>query len=220
MAGGQNHESDVSPVPVRLEIRGLCKRFGRRRVLSNVCARVDHGSVLAVCGPNGSGKSTLLKTIAGLLQPDAGDACITVGDRHLDRTARRPLVGMVAPYYGLYEALTGWEHLRLFATLHGVAWPNPQVDESAKRFGLYGRLGDTVRLYSSGMRQRLQYLCATLHRPMVLILDEPFSALDPAGIDVVRGVVAEQRRQGIAVIAGNDPRELQMADAVLQLGSD
>lgn len=202
---------------VSVTLRKVSMVYGRRAVFRDLCSSVESGSVLAIAGPNGSGKSTLIKIIAGLLQPETGDVEIRFQERLLDPLHRRPLIGMVAPDLGLYGSLTGIEHVQLFAKLRGLRYGIETAGELLARVGLKARRGDPVRAYSSGMRQRLRLACAVLHAPRILLLDEPYMALDTSGVEVVQSLIDEQRRRGITLIAGNDERELALADERLSL---
>jgi heme exporter protein A len=180
---------------------------------------VEFGGVLVVAGANGSGKSTLLRIIAGLLHPTGGDAGVSVGGRPLDSVGRRAQLGYVAPDLVLYRELTGAENLQLFGRLRGLDLSRDRQVELLERVGLKGRGRDLVANYSSGMRQRLKYAFALLHEPPILLLDEPTTNLDAAGAEMARGVVEEQRRRGLAIVATNEQTELGWGDAVVALAA-
>jgi heme exporter protein A len=144
---------------------------------------------------------------------------VTLAGAVLDARERRRLIGWVAPEIGLYPSLTGIEHLRLFAGLRGVTLSDQDARSLLAEVGLRARLRETVRTYSSGMRQRLRYACAILHKPPLLLLDEPYAALDGEGVALVQRIVGRQREHGISVIAGNDERELVLGDTRLALGA-
>ncbi len=201
-----------------VSIRGIGKRYGLRWVLYGLDAALSHGSVLGIAGPNGSGKSTVIKIIADLVRPDAGSVSVLVGGREVRETERRERVGLVSPEAGLYPALTGAEHVAFFGQLHGPRMSPDGVKAALARVGLAHRRNATVATYSSGMRQRLKFACATIHSPSVLLLDEPYMALDADGVQMVKGVVAEQRARGVCVVAGNSEAELALADYVVRLG--
>ena len=203
---------------VRVDLARVTKRFGRRRVLRGVTASVEQGGVLGVAGANGSGKSTLMRIIAGLLAPDQGECRVELNGRSLDRFARRAIIGWVSPETGLYASLTGAEHLRLYGDLRGVRPSRKSVALVLDKVGLSSRGDDLVRTYSSGMRQRLRYACALIHEPLVLLLDEPFNNLDDDGVEIVRRLVEVQRNRGVTVVAGNEARELDLADVTIHLG--
>lgn len=202
----------------RLELQGVGKRYGRLRVFQNLTAEVQSGQVLAVAGRNGSGKSTLLRIIAGLIRPTWGQVLFSQDGRVLSPEERRRQTGLVAVDVSLYGELTGWENLSFFARLYGRPLLPEEGEGLLKEVGLAGRGDDLVQNYSSGMRQRLKYACALLHRPALLLLDEPGANLDEAGRAIVEEVIARQRRHGLVVLATNDPGEVAYGDVVLHLG--
>lgn len=209
--------SSIESAHVYVRLTNVTKRFGRRRVLHQLSAEVETGKVLGITGPNGSGKSTLIRIIAGLLMPDRGEALVEFTGRPLDRFERRRITGWVAADTGLYGSLTGAEHVWLSASLRGLSPRRSDVADILRMVGLSGRGDDPVRTYSSGMRQRLRYACALVHEPVLWLLDEPFANLDEAGADLVRELVHTQRQRGATIVAGNDARELAMADEVIVL---
>jgi heme exporter protein A len=205
-------------VDTRLIIHGVAAGYGARHVFSDVSLELGAGETLVVSGHNGSGKSTFLRLLAGLQRPEAGQIAYVHQGAAYDPRDAWPLLGWVAPDLMLYRELTARENLRFFAAVRSVALPERAIDALLERVGLEGRGDDRLAAYSSGMTQRLRYAYALLHRPPVLLLDEPTLTLDERGAAVVDAVVAEQRRHGIVVIATNDPRELRYGDVILRLG--
>jgi heme exporter protein A len=203
-------------MPVSLEIESLGAEYGARPVLRNISLRVVPGEVLVVSGPNGSGKSTFLRLLCGLQRPSHGTIAYLNGDQRLLPNEARHLLGWVAPDLALYRELTAYENLRFFADLRGLALSSAQLAERLAEVGLAGRGDDRVATYSSGMVQRLRYAYALLHRPPVLLLDEPTVTLDERGAALVEQIVRNQRQHGLVVLATNDPRELRFADLVLK----
>jgi heme exporter protein A len=198
-----------------LRFTGLSRRFGRLAVLAGVSGEVADGEVLLVTGTNGSGKSTLLKCLAGLLAPDKGTIECREAGRNLDGTERRRRVGFVAPDLAFYEELTTAENLAFFARLRGV--PRERGRELLARVGLPGdRLAGAL---SSGMRQRLRWCWAVLHRPRLLLLDEPFQNLDAPGEAVTRELLDEHLAAGgLAVVANPATLPVSHVAARLELG--
>ncbi|MGC8669203.1 MAG: ABC transporter ATP-binding protein [Chthonomonadales bacterium] len=197
----------------------VSRRFGRLRVLDNVCASVRRGEVLVVTGCNGSGKSTLLRIIAGLLAPSSGQVHIRVNGSDTDRPARRSLMGYVAPDLALYPELTGVENLVFFARLRGITLDRERLASLLGSVGLKGRGRDLVGSYSSGMRQRLKYAFALLHEPPILLLDEPTANLDKGGVAMVQDILLRQRSRGTVVLATNEAAELMWGDAIVDLNA-
>jgi heme exporter protein A len=202
-------------VTVELEFVGLTRAFGRLRVLEAVGGRVAAGETLLVTGGNGTGKSTLLRCLAGLLRPQAGTVRQREDGRELDVAERRRRVGWVAPDLAFYEALSAGENLELFCRLRRL--PPSRAAELLDAVGLPG--DRAAGALSSGMRQRLRWAFALLHRPRVLLLDEPFQNLDPAGEAAARGLLAAHLAAGgLAVVATPAPLGIA-ASSTLALGA-
>jgi heme exporter protein A len=200
-----------------LHIHDLAKRFGRRRVFEGVSAAAATGECLVVTGANGSGKSTLLAIIAGLLRPNKGKVILRLDGHELTAHERREHLGLMAPDVALYHELTGAENLEFFARLRGLNAARSELERLLEQVGLPGRGGDRVGQYSSGMRVRLKYAAALLHRPRFLLLDEPTANLDLSGVAMVETVIEEQRRRGVVVLATNEPDETRFGDRRIDL---
>ena len=203
---------------IRLIAHDLAASYGARTVFSGVSLEISQGEVLVVSGANGSGKSTFLRLLAGLQQATAGDVVYDYAGRGWLPREAGPLIGWVAPDLALYRELTARENLRFFAEVRRLRLSDAEIDDLLAQIGLGGRGDDRLSAYSSGMAQRLRYAYALIHRPPVLLLDEPTVTLDARGAEVVDQVIARQRRSGIVVVATNDPRELRYADLLLEFG--
>jgi heme exporter protein A len=200
-----------------LTLHDVAARYGARPIFSGISLTLQQGEVLVVSGANGSGKSTLLRLLCGLQQPAHGQIRYTLDGA--DYAPREVLhaAGFVAPDLALYRELTARENLRFFADVRGLEVSHPWIDALLQQVGLAERGDERVACYSSGMVQRLRYACALLHRPAVLLLDEPTVTLDTHGVAMVEQVVAQQRQVGMAVVATNEPRELELGDYILTL---
>ncbi|KQZ05815.1 ATP-binding cassette domain-containing protein [Microbacterium sp. MEC084] len=182
-----------------LRLRGIVKTYGDRRALDDVSFDVAPGRLTGFVGGNGAGKTTTMRIVLGLLTPDAGE--VSLDGRALTAADRRDF-GYMPEERGLYPKMKVLEHIVYLARLHGF----PRDEATARATALLGRLGlgerlrDNVEALSLGNQQRAQIAAALVHDPEVLILDEPFSGLDPLAVDVVSGVLQERAAQGAAVL--------------------
>lgn len=198
-----------------LRFSNIRRRFGRLSVLEGVSGEVVPGQALLVTGPNGSGKSTLLRCLAGLLSPEKGTIEYREEGKLLETAERRLRVGYVAPDLALYSELTVAENLEFFARIRRTS--------PARGFEVLDRLGlPTDRMcgaLSSGMRQRLRWAWALLHRPALLLLDEPFQNLDAPGERGTRALLLDHLNAGgLAVVANPSSLEIDRVAGHLDLG--
>jgi len=200
-----------------VEARGLEHLYTGRRGLPAVSFALEAPGVAAVTGANGSGKSTLLRLLAGLLRPTAGRALVTVAGREVPPAARRAVLGFVSPELAFYEEFSCAENLAFVAEARGLRERRTAALAALDRVGLGARAGDRVAALSSGMRQRLRLAFAVLHRPPLLLLDEPGSHLDEEGRRLVERIVEEESRAGLVVIATNETRESGLAARRIEL---
>ncbi|MEE8310699.1 MAG: heme ABC exporter ATP-binding protein CcmA [Candidatus Binatia bacterium] len=180
-----------------MEIRGLERRFGPLRVLRGVDLEVSNGQILALFGANGAGKTTLLRAVVGLIRPDRGSICV-LGHELPGNTALRRRIGMIGHESFLYGDLTSMENLRYYARLYGVE--EDTLEESLAEVELSHVADRPVRAFSRGMLQRLSLARAILHRPELLVLDEPFTGLDPHGSALLERIIAREQQRGTTVI--------------------
>ncbi|MEO8502290.1 MAG: ABC transporter ATP-binding protein [Acidobacteriota bacterium] len=206
----------MSARPAELVFTDVRRDFGGVRALQQVSATVGPGQLLLVVGPNGCGKSTLLRCLAGLLRPQAGTIEYREDEGNpLTPEERRRRVGYVAPDLALYEELTARENLDFFARLRGI--------ETARGHEVLAALevpgSRNFGALSSGMRQRVRFAWALLHRPRLLLLDEPFQNLDDAASTRILGLLGEHLAQGLAVLASPTPLTLPFASgSIVELG--
>jgi heme exporter protein A len=182
---------------------GLRKVFDRRVIFDGITFSVASGQTLLISGRNGSGKSTLVKIVAGVLSPSGGTVKIS-GLVQGGDFSRQASLGMVSPYLQLYEEFSAEENLRHASAIRGMAYDRSHALGLLRRVGLFERKDDPVRAYSSGMKQRAKFAFALLHRPPLLLLDEPMANLDPDGIQMVRSLMEEHRGEGALIVATND----------------
>ena len=203
MTGVEAGSAGARPV----EARGLVKRYGDLVAVDGVDLEVETGDVYGYLGPNGAGKTTSLRMLLGLIRPSAGRAELFGRDPiALGRRALQGVAGFVeAPQF--YPYLTGRKNLELLAAFDGGG-ARRLIDEVLATVELSGRAGDKVGGYSHGMRQRLGIAAALLRRPRLLILDEPSTGLDPAGMRDMKALIRDLSGQGITVLLSSH----QMAD--------
>jgi heme exporter protein A len=204
--------------PITLRADGLRMVFNRRVIFDGVHFALGEMQTLLISGRNGAGKSTLVKIIAGVLTPTAGS--VTVSGPGSDGIfGVRSLLGLVSPYLALYEEFSAEENLKQIAAIRGLPYDRDVAHDLLRRVALFQRKDDPVRTYSSGMKQRARYAAALLHRPPVLILDEPMSNLDTDGVAIVREVMAEHRRDGILIVATSDLSDVDRFDERVDLNA-
>jgi heme exporter protein A len=197
-----------------IELRGLARYFGERTALEDVTVSVPAGATLAVLGRNGAGKSTLLRILATLLRHHGGSVAVLGESLPRQGYAVRGRLGFLAHEPLLYRDLSGRENLAYHARLFGVA-PG-RVEEVLEAVGMRQRADEPVRLLSRGMVQRLAVCRAVLHRPSLLLLDEPQANLDPAAISLVSPLIGHGSG-ATRVLTSHDP-QAALAEADLVLG--
>ena len=182
-----------------IRARGLGKRFGEKRVLRGIDLALPRGGFLVVTGPNGSGKTTLLRICAGLAQPTEGT---------IERDAERAQVGYLGHEPLVYRELTALENLELYGRLYRIPERRERIGMLLERFGLWEARHERVVSYSRGMTQRLALCRVLLHAPELLVLDEPYNALDAAGAELLDATLAELVNQAV-VVATHDPGRVE-----------
>lgn len=190
-----------------LELRGLSKAFGTVRALDNLSLTVHEGEIYGFVGSNGAGKTTAMRIALGVLAPDAGE--IRYAGRPLDLETRAH-VGYMPEERGLYPRMKVGPQLTWFAQIHGLS-PADARDAMLRwteRLGVGARRGDEVMKLSLGNQQRVQLAAALVHHPNILVLDEPFSGLDPVAVDVMSQVLRERAAEGVPVIFSSHQLDL------------
>jgi len=180
--------------------RGLGRRFGSKRVLRDLDFEVRAGELLLVTGPNGSGKSTLLALIAGLLAPTEGEIEVDLPRGRLGYLAHEALV---------YKELTALENLDLYGRLYRVPERRERIGMLLERFGLWDARGERVGSYSRGMTQRLALCRVLLHDPELVILDEPYTALDADAAELLDRELAGLVEGRAILVSTHDPARVE-----------
>jgi ABC-2 type transport system ATP-binding protein len=190
-----------------LELQGLTRRYGDLVALDDLSFTVAEGQLFGFVGPNGAGKTTAMRIILGVLEPDAGE--VRWRGRPMTVEMRKHL-GYLPEERGLYPKMRVRDQLKYFALLHGLS--RQEAHDSAaywiERLGVTERAGDRVEQLSLGNQQRVQLAAALVHGPELLVLDEPFSGLDPVGVDMLAAVLAERAAEGVPVVFSSHQLEL------------
>jgi ABC-2 type transport system ATP-binding protein len=182
-----------------LELRGLTRRYGEVVALDDLSFSVREGQMFGFVGPNGAGKTTAMRIVLGVLEPDAGE--VRWRGHPVDAQTRQRM-GYMPEERGLYQKMRVRDQLEYFARLHGLS-PKDARDSTTywtERLGVAERSGDRAEQLSLGNQQRVQLAAALVHGPELLVLDEPFSGLDPVGVDALAEILAEQTAGGVPVI--------------------
>jgi ABC-type multidrug transport system ATPase subunit len=183
-----------------IEARKLGRRYGAKRVLRDVDLAVPAGGFAVVTGRNGSGKTTLLRICAGLAVPTEGDVRVGVERLRIGYLAHEPLV---------YRELTALENLELYSRLYRVPERRERIGMLLERFGLWDARRDRVSSYSRGMTQRLALCRVLLHDPTLLVLDEPYTALDTQGAELLDAQLAELCGERTFLVSTHDPARVE-----------
>jgi ABC-2 type transport system ATP-binding protein len=203
-----------------LELHGLRRTYGDLVALDDLSFDVDEGEVLGFVGPNGAGKTTAMRIILGVLSSDAGHVLWRGSPPDLS-TRRR--FGYMPEERGLYPKMKVGEQLTYLAQLHGMAKPDARdsAERWLERLGVASRAGDDVESLSLGNQQRVQLAAALVHEPDLLVLDEPFSGLDPVGVDVMSEVLRERASAGVPVVFSSHQLELveRLCDSVVMINA-
>jgi ABC-2 type transport system ATP-binding protein len=190
-----------------LELDGLCRRYGDVVALDGLSFTVPPGRVFGFLGPNGAGKTTAMRAIVGVAAMDAGE--VRWNGEPIGAQARSR-IGYMPEERGLYPAMRVHDQLEYLARLHGLpaAKARANILRWSERLGLAGREGAKVETLSLGNQQRVQLAAALVHEPELLVLDEPFSGLDPAGVDAMSEVLAERAAAGVTMLFSSHQLDL------------
>lgn len=203
-----------------LELKNVSKSFGKRKVIDNISLEVKEGEIYGFLGPNGSGKTTTIKMILRLIDSDSGEIKVNGFDTKKQFEKAMECIGAIVENPDMYKYMSGIDNLKLHARIRNI--DKKRIDEVLEMVELKGRGKDKVGKYSLGMKQRLGLALTLLHKPKVLILDEPTNGLDPAGIKKLRDILKEiAHKEGVAVfVSSHILSEMQlMCDKVAVIDS-
>lgn len=195
-----------SAAPLAIEARGLVKQFGGRRALDGLDLELPQGGFLSIFGPNGAGKTTLLRELALLARPTGGELRILGVDALEEPDVLRSRIGLISHKSMLYGDLTARENLAFFASLYGLEGPEAgaRIDELLRLVELDHRANDCARTFSRGMQQRLSIARALFNDPELVLLDEPYSGLDPHAAELFDRLIARVRDGRTFVMVSHD----------------
>lgn len=185
-----------------LELKNVSKTFGRRKVIDDISLEVKEGEIYGFLGPNGSGKTTTIKMILSLISLDSGTITVNGFDTKKQFEKAMECIGAIVENPDMYKYMSGIDNLKLHARIRNV--DKKRIDEVLELVELKDRAKEKVGKYSLGMKQRLGLALTLLHKPKVLILDEPTNGLDPAGIKKLRDILKQiSHQEGVAVFVSS-----------------
>jgi len=196
-----------------VKLTSVSKRYGDITAVDYIDLEVRRGEIFGLLGPNGSGKSTTLKMILGLVKPDSGSVNVLGINVEDDPVAVKRKVGYVPESPRVYEFLTGLEFLDFTGDVYGMQLEEKKkrIEEFLKALDLEGREGDMISSYSEGMKQKVVIISALMHKPELLLLDEPLSGLDPKSARIVKDLLRELASQGVTTIMSTHVLEIAQA---------
>jgi ABC-2 type transport system ATP-binding protein len=191
-----------------IKLTNLTKVYSNLTAVKSIDLEVRAGEVFGFLGPNGAGKTTTIKMMAGLLQPTGGSVEIGGFDVQKEPLKAKAITGFIPDRPYLYEKLTAGEFMRFVAELYSMPSADGRIDELLSLFGLADWAGELVENFSHGMKQRLVMASSLLHRPKVLIVDEPMVGLDPRGARLVKDLFRDLASQGVTIFMSTHTLEI------------
>ncbi|QDU93589.1 ABC transporter ATP-binding protein [Lignipirellula cremea] len=207
-----------------IELENVTRRYGAKVAVDNLSLKIGEGELFAFLGPNGAGKTTTIKMLTGLLRPNSGAVRIGGVDAGVDPCQANRLTGYVPDQPFLYDKLTGREFLAFIAEMYGLEQDKTAqaIADQIENFELHAFVDHLAESYSHGMKQRLVFAAALIHRPKVLIVDEPMVGLDPRSMRLVKDLLRREAEQGATVFMSTHTLSVaeEIADriGVFQLG--
>lgn len=185
-----------------IELENLSKTFGKIKAVNGVSLKVKRGAIYGLLGPNGAGKSTTIRMICGVLMPTEGKAIIDGMDVYSDAEAIKSRIGYMSQKFSLYDDLTVMENLKFYASLYGIYGKErkERIKQLIEMAGISGRENQLAGNLSGGWKQRLALGCALIHKPSLLILDEPTAGVDPVARRIFWELIFKLAAQGITVL--------------------
>ncbi|MGR8981840.1 MAG: ABC transporter ATP-binding protein [Gammaproteobacteria bacterium] len=195
----------LQPLPTRaivlmIRVNDFTKKYNDFVAVRNLTFAVEPGQILGLVGPNGAGKTTLMRVLSGIIPPSSGTLSVSGHDIARDPVRAKQALGYIPDDPRLFDTLTVWEHLEFIAAAYEVVNYKPAAEALLKFFELDGKRHHVVQALSRGMRQKVAIACAYLHRPDVILFDEPLTGLDPSGIRSIKASMQERAARGAAII--------------------
>jgi heme exporter protein A len=214
-----NNVTAPPTAPPAVETIGLAKSFGNYKALRNIDLTVETGSTLAVFGPNGAGKTTLIKMLASIMRPTSGRILIDGMELKDNAELVRAKLGLVAHQSYLYGTLSAWENLDFYARMYGVENRDTRIGEVLDLVGMKGRKHDRLSTFSRGMQQRVALARALIHKPSVLLMDEPETGLDQQALGAMWDIIRREEagKRTIIFTSHSFERALAVCDDVVIL---
>ena len=201
-----------------IEFRNVSKRYGTKLAVNDLSLKIEAGELFAFLGPNGAGKTTTIKMICGLLFPTTGEVLVGGYNVVRDGDKARELLSYVPDQPYLYEKLSGREFLWFIAELYGLTRADAErrIAEVIELFNLHDFVDDLTERYSHGMRQRTVFASALVHRPKILIVDEPTVGLDPRSIRLLKDLLRKEAKSGTTVFLSTHSLDIaqELADRI------
>ena len=202
-----------------IEIKGLTKSFGNNLALGGIDLEVEPGKTLAIFGPNGAGKTTLIKILATIMKPSAGEVYIGGLDLRQNAEDIRSRIGVVCHQTFLYSNLTAYENLHFYCRMYDVADFKQRIHQVVSMVAMKARLYDRIGTLSRGMQQRLSIARCLLHKPTIVLLDEPETGLDQQAIPMLWGALKEDgvKKRTVVFTSHSLERGLNVCDQLVIL---
>lgn len=191
-----------------IHVKNFTKTYDDFVAVRNLTFSVEPGQILGLVGPNGAGKTTMIRTLSGIIPPSSGTLSVAGRDIVTEPLQAKKALGYIPDDPRLFDTLTVWEHLEFIAASYGVEDYKPAAESLLQFFDLAGKRDHVVQSLSRGMRQKVAIACAYMHRPDVILFDEPLTGLDPAGIRAIKESMRERAAQGAAIIISSHLLEL------------
>jgi heme exporter protein A len=205
---------------LEIEARNITKIFNEKIIFKDICFNLNSGESMGITGKNGAGKTTLIKIIAGVLSLSLGSIVFKSNSSEINNGKIFNRIGFVSPYLNLYDEFSAMENLIICDKILGNDNKLSRYESILSLVSLYDRRNDPVRIYSSGMKQRLKYALALINYPELLLLDEPMSNLDAEGMIIVQNIINEQRDRGILILATNEESDLKYCNKIINLDDE